>query len=386
MAHPVLKNERTLLNQALEIAGIDMSDRSGAGILNKAFGVLLIFVPVALIASLLFHVAGVPMFILSALGIIPLAKVLGTATEELSSRVGSGIGGLINSTFGNATELIISFFALQKGLTEVVKASLTGSILGNLLFVLGLSLFLGGLKREKQTFNRTAISASATQMTVAVIGLLVPAAFFYTSPKLGQSSNEVEGISVLMAIVLVVAYVAQLIFSLRTHANNYREEQEEALGESWPIRKSVVVLAGTAVMIGVLAELLVSSVESLTTQFGWSELFVGVILVALIGNAAENMTAVTVALKDKMNLSLGIALGSSLQLALFVAPFLVFAGAIMGGASRLTLLFNPFELISIVFAVLIVNLITQDGESNWFEGVQLLVVYAMLGVAFFLHD
>ncbi len=371
--------------EMLTIAGIDPDNKGGAGWLNKIIAGLLIFVPIAFIAEFA-HLPGTWIFILCALAIMPLAKVLGTATEELAARAGAGVGGLLNATFGNAVELIIAFFALQKGLTEVVKASITGSIIGNILFVLGLSILLGGARRDKQEFNRMGASASATQMTVGVIGLIAPAAFFYTSPGLTESSDTLEGLSLLVSAILILSYAAQLLFSLRTHAQLYSEEEEEAMhGPVWPVRKSLLVLGGATVIVGFLSEFLVGSLEELGNQFNLTDLFIGVILVAIIGNAAEHLTAVTVAMKGKMNLALGIALGSSLQIALFVAPLLVFIGFIMGGASRITLLFNPFELAAIIVSVVIVNLVTNDGESNWFEGLQLLAVYAILAVAFFLH-
>jgi len=371
--------------EMLTIAGIDPDNKGGAGWLNKIIAGLLIFVPIAFIAEFA-HLPGTWIFILCALAIMPLAKVLGTATEELAARAGAGVGGLLNATFGNAVELIIAFFALQKGLTEVVKASITGSIIGNILFVLGLSILLGGARRDKQEFNRMGASASATQMTVGVIGLIAPAAFFYTSPGLAESSDTLESLSLLVSAILILSYAAQLLFSLRTHAQLYSEEEEEAMhGPVWPVRKSLLVLGGATVIVGFLSEFLVGSLEELGNQFNLTDLFIGVILVAIIGNAAEHLTAVTVAMKGKMNLALGIALGSSLQIALFVAPLLVFIGFIMGGASRITLLFNPFELAAIIVSVVIVNLVTNDGESNWFEGLQLLAVYAILAVAFFLH-
>lgn len=361
-----------------------ISTGEGAGLLDKIIYSFLIFVPVAFVVELL-GLDGSWVFLTSALGILPLAKVLGAATEELSARVGSGIGGLLNATFGNATELIIAFFALQRGLTEVVKASITGSIIGNLLFVLGLSMLAGGIKREKQTFNATAVNASSSQMTVACVGLIIPAVFVAASPSLAANLNTQETISILVALVLVGSYIAQLFFSLRTHPYLYRE-QEEMLGhQTWPLRKSLIVLAVSAVLIGFLSEFLVGGVEYLTTKLGWTELFVGVILVAIIGNAAEHLSAVTVAMKDKMNLSMSIVMGSSTQIALFVAPVLVFIGFFLGGNSRLTLLFAPVEIIAIALGVLIADQVSRDGESNWFEGVQLLAVYLIFGIAFFVQ-
>ncbi len=347
---------------------------------------MLIFVPLAFIVGFMGW-GGLWVFLTSALAIVPMAKLLGAATEELSARVGSGLGGLLNATFGNATELIIAFFALQAGLTTVVKASITGSIIGNLLFVLGLAIVAGGARREKQTFNATAASASSSQMTVAVAALIIPAVFVAAGSTKSHSDSVLEGISLAVAAVLLLTYLAQLLFSLRTHSHLYHDEAvEEMGGKVWPIRKSLIVLAVCAIIIGFLSEFLVQGVEYLTSTLGWSELFVGVVLVAIVGNAAEHMSAVTVALKDRMNLSMSIALGSSTQIALFVAPLLVFVGYFMGGSSQLTLLFHPVEIVGIVLAVLIVDIVSRDGESNWLEGVQLLAVYAILAVAFFVLE
>ncbi|PZS00571.1 MAG: calcium/proton exchanger [Candidatus Chloroheliales bacterium] len=357
----------------------------GPTLVEKILYTLLIFVPVAFVVGFTNAGGGLWVFFSSALAIVPMAKLLGTATEELAVRVGSGLGGLLNSTFGNATELIIAFFALQAGLIDVVKASITGSIIGNLLFVLGLAVLTGGIKHEKQTFNAVAVSASSSQMGVATIALVIPAVFAFTTPE-SLRGGLVENLSLGVAGVLLLSYFAQLLFTLRTHPHLYTEQAVEGVGgQAWPIRKSLLILAVCTIVIAFLSEFLVNGVEYLTSTLGWTELFVGVILIALIGNAAENMTAVTVAMKNKMNLSMSIAMGSSTQIALFVAPVLVFIGFFMGGSSELTLLFQPFEIAAIVMAVVIVDRIARDGESNWFEGVQLLAVYTIFAVAFFLH-
>jgi Ca2+:H+ antiporter len=381
----------------LSYIGLDLYGPSPATLLERGLALLYLFIPVAL-AIRFFHIGGeqngLYLFIASALAIIPLAKLLGTATEELAIRTGPGIGGLLNATFGNATELIIAFFALQRGLTEVVKASITGSIIGNILFVLGLAVFLGGIGRERQQFNRVAASASASQMTLAAIGLYIPAMFVLTTPQFRNLTEEqlnrsslVETLSLSVAAILLLAYVAQLLFSLRTHKHLFGSEEEVATqmhGHVWSVRHAVIVLAIAAIAVGFISELLVEGVEYLTVQFGMTELFVGVILVAIIGNAAEHLSAVTVAMKNKMDLSVNIATGSTLQIALFVAPVLVFAGFLIG--QPISLVFTMFELAAIGAAVLIVNLIAQDGETNWFEGLQLLAAYAILGIAFFFHE
>jgi len=354
--------------------------------MRNPLNLLLLLIPLALLARVL----GWPplaIFILSGLAIVPLAKWMGTATEELSVHVGPGLGGLLNATFGNATELIIAIFALRAGLVEVVKASITGSIVGNLLFVLGLSLFLGGLKRDKQEFNRTAASASSAQLTLAVIGLIIPAAFYFTlrTPITERREFLELELSFVVAGLLILSYVLGLIFSLRTHRHLYSGEDEEVMhGETWTVRKSVGVLLAATLGVAVMSETLVASLEAAVHVLGWSELFVGVILIPVIGNAAEHLTAVTVAMKNKMDLTFGIAVGSSTQIALFVAPVLVFVSLLFG--ERMNLLFNPFELVVIGLAVLIVNLISNDGESNWYEGAQLLLAYAIAGIAFFFHD
>lgn len=358
-------------------------------LLRNPFIALLIFIPLGFLADL-FHAPSLAVFLLSALAIVPLAKWIGTSTEELAAYVGPGLGGLLNATFGNATELIIAIFALREGLVDVVKASITGSILGNLLFVLGFALLFGGLKREKQTFNRTAISAGATQMTLAVIGLFIPATLFYTftTPEPTHKSFVLEELSLLVSGLLIVAYVSGLLFSLRTHKHLYTaSEEDEAQNEHaahWSRRRSLVVLIAATIGVAVMSELLVSSLESATKALGWSDIFVGIVLIPIIGNAAEHLTAVTVAVKNKMDLALGIAVGSSTQVALLIAPLLVFISLLF--ATQMNLLLTPFELVAVGLAVLIVNLITLDGESNWYEGALLLTVYGILGVAFYLYE
>ncbi len=354
--------------------------------MRNPLNLLLVFIPVAVLGRIL-HWPALTIFVLSGLAIVPLAKWMGTATEELSVHVGPGLGGLLNATFGNATELIIAIFALRAGLVDVVKASITGSIIGNLLFVLGLSLFLGGLKREKQNFNPTAASTGASQLTLAVIGLIIPAAFYFTLRETDTARRDFleQELSLVVAGLLILSYVLGLIFSLRTHKHLYSGEDEEAMhGAAWTVRSGVIVLVAATLGVAVMSETLVASLEEAVHVLGWSELFVGVILIPVIGNAAEHLTAVTVAMKNKMDLSLGIAIGSSTQIALLVAPALVFISLLF--SERMNLLFAPFELVVIGLAVLIVNLISNDGESNWYEGVQLLLAYAIAAIAFFFHD
>jgi len=294
---------------------------------------------------------------------------------------------LLNATFGNATELIIAIFALRAGLVDVVKASITGSIIGNLLVVFGLSALLGGRGREKQTFNRTAASTGTVQLTLASLGLLIPAGFFYTlhTPDPARRTMLGERVSLVVAGLLILSYLLGLLFSLRTHRHLYSGEDEVAAhGAVWGVRRGVTVLLAATVGVAVMSETLVASLEDAVHVLGWSTLFVGVILVPLIGNAAEHLTAVTVAIKDKMDLSLGIAVGSSTQVALFVSPFLVLISLLF--TTRMDLLFSPFELIVLGLSILIVNLIALDGETNWYEGALLLISYGIIGTAFFLHD
>jgi len=377
-----------------------LGDFKQAGIFDKILLVFYVFIPLAFIARLI-SLPPMYIFFISAFAIVPLAKLLGESTESISSKVGPTWGGLLNATFGNAVELIIAVIALTKGLTEVVKASLTGSILGNILFVLGLSMFLGGLKFPRQRINRFISGSATLQMTLACIALIIPSVFVATSGTNQNLPNLTENLSLIVSVILIVSYVAQLVFVLRTHKDEINEEdsiasrqelvqmtegEDEALhGTAWGMRRSIITLIIATLAISFISDILVGSIEPLTKELGWTELFVGVILVAIIGNAAEHLTAVTVALKNKMTLSFNIAIGSAAQIALFVAPVLVFVGFFMGGNSQLSLQFGEFELVAIVVSVVIVNLVVQDNESNWYEGLQLLAAYAILGVAFFLH-
>lgn len=344
---------------------------------------LIVFVPISIILEFL-HGDPLWIFISSGLAIIPLAGWMGKATEYLAEHLGEGIGGLLNATFGNAAELIIALFALRAGLHEVVKASITGSIIGNILLVLGLSMVAGGIRFPIQQFNRTAASIGSSLLILSAIGLVVPAIFHYIV-KAGNVTVE-RGLSLEISVVLFVTYLLSLIFSLRTHRHLYvraaNMEHDEALGmQGWSKTKSVGVLLASSILIAIMAEFLVGSVEHASKALGMTEVFVGVILVAIVGNAAEHSTAVLVAMKDKMDLALNIALGSSFQIALLVAPILVFASYALG--HPMDLVFTPFEVFSVVLGVLAVSLVVADGESNWMEGIQLLAVYVILGIAFY---
>ena len=351
--------------------------------------VLVPFIPLAIVLDLA-GASATFVFFASALGVIPTAALMGRATEELADRSGPGIGGLLNVTFGNAPELIIALFALGKGLHEVVKASLIGSILGNILLVLGAAMLVGGIGRDRQFFDRTAASAQSSMLLLAAAGLVMPAIYQLVDgtglPSPGAEridfGSTVEHLSVAVAIVLMLSYGAGLLFSLRTHRDLFNPPEDESGGEPWTVRRSVAMLALAGVAVGVMSEILVGSIAQTAHSAGLSEFFIGVIVVAIVGNAAEHWVAVLVAAKDKMDLAVNIAIGSSAQIALFVAPALVLLSYVIG-PSPMALVFNGFELAGVLLAVIIANHVTNEGESTWFEGVQLLAVYVLLGAAFF---
>jgi Ca2+:H+ antiporter len=349
------------------------------------------FIPIAVVLELA-HAGAVLLFATSALGVIPTAALMGRATEELAARSGPGIGGLLNVTFGNAPELIIALFALNAGLQEVVKASIVGSIIGNVLLVLGAAMFVGGLGRDRQRFNATAASVQSTMLILALAAMMMPAVFELVegqglpavTDELVDFEPTVEHLSLYTAIVLMVAYGAGLIFSLRTHRDLFNPAGEEGHeGEPWSVRRSVLLLALAGVAVGGMSEILVGSISETAEKAGLSEFFIGAIVVAVVGNAAEHWVAVLVARKDKMDLAVNIAIGSSAQVALFVAPVLVVASYAIG-PGPMPLVFNGFELAALVFTALIAQQVTHDGESTWFEGVQLLALYVIIGIAFFL--
>jgi Ca2+:H+ antiporter len=338
------------------------------------------------------HASAGLIFAVAALGIVPTAALMGLATEELAARSGPGIGGLLNVTFGNAPELIIALFALNEGLQEVVKASIIGSILGNVLLVMGAAMFIGGLGRDRQRFDATAANVQALMLFLAAAALVMPAIFELVEGKglpspgaeIVDYGSEVEQLSVAVGVVLLLTYVAGLFFSLKTHRAlfNPAEEHDEEAQFGWSVRRSVGMLAIAGVAVGLMSEILVGSITEASESVGLSEFFIGVIVVAIVGNAAEHWVAVLVAYKNKMNLAVNIAIGSSAQVALFVAPVLVLASFVIG-PEPMALVFNGFELGAILIAIMIANYVTHEGESTWFEGIQLLAVYAILGLAFF---
>jgi Ca2+:H+ antiporter len=344
-------------------------------------------IPVALAAELT-HASDVFIFITSALAVVPPAALMGRATEELAARSGPGIGGLLNVTFGNFPELVIAFFALLEGLQEVVKASLIGSIIGNILLVLGAAMLVGGWGRQEQRFHVQAVGAQSAMLLLAVTALVMPAVFqLVDGGSLPAPAAEdvtfdstLEHLSLAVAIVLMASYLLGLFFSLRTHRDIFNPESE-VHQSGWTVRQSVIALAIAGVVVGVMSEILVGSIAEAAESIGLSEFFIGAIVVAIVGNVAEHWVAVYVARKDQMDLAVNIAIGSSTQIALFVAPLLVLLSFAFGD-HPLALVFNGFELAAVILAVLIANRVTVEGRSNWFEGVQLLGVYIVVALAF----
>ena len=347
--------------------------------MNKIFLWFLIFIPVAALADF-FRADAVLTFFLSAVAIIPLAKFIGDATESFAARSTAAWGGFLNVTFGNGTELIIGVFALHAGLLEVVKASITGSIIGNLLLVLGTAIFAGGVRYKKQVFNRTAALASGSTLFLAMIALIIPTLFPATAPF--SSAAAVEQLSLVVAVCMIIMYAASLVFSLGTHGHLYAAEGGGG-DERWSLGLSVAILALATLGVVWMSNVLVNAIGPLTQSLGWTQLFIGVVIIAIVGNAAEHSSAITMAIKNKLDITIQIATGSATQMAIFVAPVLVLIS--MFFAQPMNLVFNLFELVSMILAVVIVNFVVQDGETNWLEGIQLLVAYGIMAVAFFLH-
>jgi Ca2+:H+ antiporter len=335
----------------------------------------------ASVALELLHASPLLVFTAAALAIIPLSMLLGKGTEEISMHAGPAFGGFLNASLGNLAELIITILALREGLVGVVKASITGSVLGNLLLILGASLLAGGIGRIRQSFNRTAAGVYASMLVLAIVGLGVPSVFALTHPQVPGGAPLT--LSVVVAVLMLGIYVSQLIFSFRTHRSVVAAEIADDHPPQWSRRLALGVLVGSALLIGLEAEILVSALEPTIETLGWSEIFVGLVVIPIVGNAAEHATAIWVATRDKMDLAMGIAIGSSTQVALLVAPVLVLVALAMG--TPMDLVFTPFEMVSLGMAVAIVSLISLDGETNWLEGAQLLTVYAILAVAFYFY-
>jgi Ca2+:H+ antiporter len=333
-------------------------------------------------------------FFASGVAIVPLAGLMGRATESLAARLGSAVGGLLNATFGNAAELVIALVALRQGphMFPLVKASITGSIIGNVLLVLGLSMVAGGLFHKQQRFNRTSASMGATLLTLATAGLIMPTLYYYVfaagTPLTSEQLSTVEFLSEEIAVVLAAVYLLSLVFSFVTHRSLLSSTDEEAgtatkEAPEWNRFTAITVLVLATIGVGAMSELLVHSVEHTATALGMSSVFVGVIIVAIVGNAAEHSTAVLVAMKNKMDLSFNIAVGSGIQIALFVAPLLVFASMLMGHDRPLDLHFTPMEAVALAISIIVLAQVSQDGETHWLEGVMLLAVYIVLALAFY---
>ena len=357
--------------------------------------ILLLAIPFAILANSLGW-GEIWVFILTSIGIIPVAGYIGEATEALAAYTGPRIGGLLNATLGNAAELIITIVAIREGLLELVKASITGSILGNVLLVLGMAMVVGGLRHGVQSFDRRQAGNNAILLVLAVVALVIPSLL---SSSIGpESSLKVEALSLGVALTMIVMYALGVLYSFRiangplsAHSSNERhaeqskstpQEKPAAHHPSWSLRTALVVLAVSTVGVAYLSELLVGAVEPVVHSLGISEFFLGIILIPIVGNVAEHLVAVKVAGQNQMDLSVEIAIASSLQIALFVAPVLVFISLMMG--NPLQLIFNNFELLALIAGVLIAALVSSDGESNWLEGIELLAVYIILGLAFFL--
>ncbi|MGB7639316.1 MAG: calcium/proton exchanger [Nitrososphaeraceae archaeon] len=367
---------------------------------------LLIFVPLAVILELV-HTGQIVLFVVAALGLIPLAKLIGDSTEHLAAHYGATIGSLLNVTFGNAAEIIIAVIAINAGLPDLVKASITGAILGNILLIFGLSIIAGGFKHNEQFFNRENTGVQSSMLFLAVIGLAVPTVLAATVLKPVDMNNQIkiQFLSDSLAFLLLAVYIAGIIFTVFTHKHLFFaqppvEAQTEIEGqktlslgrkgtdregernhEHWGKKKSFVLLGISMAGVVIVSEILVGSVEAITKEFGFGEIFVGAVIIGIVGNAAEHTSAIIVARKGKIDLSIGIAAGSGTQIALFVVPVLIIAGIILG--KPVTLVFTIFELVSIFLAAIILNLIAHDGKSNWFEGLMLTTVYVIIAIGFY---
>ncbi len=340
---------------------------------------LLVFVPVAAVLGWWSQAPATWVFVTSALAIVPLSAVLGKATEELAGHTSATLGGLLNATLGNAAELIITVLALRAGLIELVKASITGSIIGNLLLVLGAALFAGGLKRQTLSFNVQSAGVAASMMTLSVTALVIPTALVLTHPHRAVATLN---LSIAVAAVLILSYGASLLFTLRTHAALVGGGGDDGR-PLWSVRRAAGALLLATAGVAAMSELLVGATEAAARSLGLSHMFVGIIVVPIVGNAAEHASALWMAVRGKVDLAFAIAIGSSTQVALFVAPVLVFIALAL--ARPMDFVFTPLEVVAVAAAAAIVNVIARDGESNWFEGAQLMAVYAILAAAFFFY-
>lgn len=355
---------------------------------SSAIYFLLIFAPIAVALEFANAADHLILFVISSLALIPLAKLIGDSTEHLSTHYGTTLGSLLNVTFGNAAELIIATVAISAGLLDLVKASITGAILGNILLIFGLSILVGGFRYKEQFFNRENAGFQSSMLFLAIIGLAVPTILFGTAlaPVDVENQTNIQILSDALAFLLLAVYVAGIIFTFFTHRHLFvhahgEEDDEEQYHKHWTKKKSFLMLGLSMVGVIAVSEILVGSVEETSKQFGFGELFVGAIIVGIVGNAAEHSSAVVLARKGKIDLSIGIAAGSGTQIALFVVPVLVIIGIIMG--QPFTLVFTLFEIAAVLLAAIILNLIAHDGKSNWFEGVMLTAVYIIIALGFF---
>ncbi len=345
----------------------------------KKIDFLLVFVPVTLALEFTGFHDPLILFVCAILGILPLASKMGEATEELAKHFGGHVGGLLNATFGNAAELIIALLAINKGLLDLVKASITGSIIGNLLFVLGISILVAGFKYKEQKISSALAGLNSTMLLIAVISMMIPS-IFHLFPETHNLSDEVN-LSLIISVLLILVYAASLLFSLKTHNHLFINQDEHHEKPHMSKRDAAILLGIATALLAVLAEVLVAQVEAVGHTVGLSEIFIGAVVVAVVGNAAEHLAAIFFALKNEVDVAINITVGSSLQIALFVAPVVVIVGELMG--KPMDLVFTPFEAITMFASVLVVNEITNDTKVNWFEGVQLLVLYIIIAALFF---
>ncbi len=341
----------------------------------KVLYLLLLFIPAGIAA----HFAGASqtmVFVFSSLSIIALAGIMGKATESAAHYLGGRVGGFLNATFGNATERLINRLAIKAGLYGVVKAGIAGAVIGNILLVLGLSMLCGGLKYKVQKFDIKSVEMNSSMLLFAGIGLCVPAIFVHTLP---DSSVKTAELSLVVAVAMFALYLLQMVFSFITHRDYFEHAEGEEEKPDWSLKKSLIILIGVTILIGIESELFTGSVEDMTEAVGLSAGFVGIVLIPIIGNAAEHSTAVLMAMKNKLNVSVEVSVGSSLQIILFVAPVLLFISYIW---KPMSLMFTPFELAAMIFSVIIANRVVEDGQSNWLEGAQLVAIYVILAAAF----
>jgi Ca2+:H+ antiporter len=352
---------------------------------SSAIYVLLIFAPIAAALEVV-HADHLVLFLVSAIALIPLAKLIGDSTEHLATHYGPTVGSLLNVTFGNAAEIIIGVVAISAGLLDLVKASITGAIIGNILLIFGLSVIVGGFRYKELSFSRENISFQSSMLFLAIIGLAIPTILANTVLSTLESQEQVQLLSDALAFILLIVYILGIVFTFITHKHLFTppesaKDVQESHGKHWSKKKSFLLLAASMAGVVVVSEILVASVEATSKEFGFGELFVGAIIVGIVGNAAEHSSAILLARKGKIELSIGIAAGSGTQIALFVVPVLVFAGIAIG--QPFTLVFTMLELATIFLAAIILNLIVHDGKSNWFEGVMLIAVYIIIAIAFF---